>query len=515
MSTDRAATAGDGLAVRRLSAPTMIAYGFGQVGEALMGVGFSTFLLFYYQQVIGVSGTITATALALSLIIDSLCDPLVGSLSDKIRTRWGRRHPFMLAAIVPLCVGFYCLFNPPAALTQAGYFLWLTAFAIITRQAVTLFHVPQLALGAEMARDYTQRSTMYSFNVLFSYLSAGVGAALAYRAFFPTTPQFSPGLLNPAGYHNFSLSFAAVMLIAILVCAFGTWHEIPHLLVRAEGRAAPGAGTVRKRSSLPQLFMQMLREFQAAFRNKSFKSVFFGMMLATLMLAVEGVFNPYMGVHFWGLTTEQISLLPILSVIGLFGSLALIIPVTRWLDKKMTLIWCSVIAIINGNLLIMLRLFTPDWFPPNHSPLILPFIAVTAFVGGLMGPLIFATLNSMFADIVDEHELETGQRQEGIVFAARSFAVKVTSSVGLVVGGWLLDVIAFPKGAQAGTVHADVLWNLGLIVGPATSIFVMIGVFMYLGYGLDRVRHQEIVVALNSQRDAAAAAAAGSEVAAG
>ena len=181
MSTDRAATAGDGLAVRRLSAPTMIAYGFGQVGEALMGVGFSTFLLFYYQQVIGVSGTITATALALSLFIDSLCDPLVGSLSDKIRTRWGRRHPFMLAAIVPLCVGFYSLFNPPAALTQAGYFLWLTAFAIITRQAVTLFHVPQLALGAEMARDYTQRSTMYSFNVLFSYLSA---ALHGYRSFF-------------------------------------------------------------------------------------------------------------------------------------------------------------------------------------------------------------------------------------------------------------------------------------------------------------------------------------------
>ena len=147
-----------------------------------------------------------------------------------------------------------------------------------------------------------------------------------------------------------------------------------------------------------------------------------------------------------------------------------------------------------------MRLFAPDWFPHNHSPLILPFIAITAFIGGLMGPLIFATLNSMFADIVDEHELETGKRQEGIVFAARSFAVKVTSSVGLVVGGWLLDVIAFPKAAQAGTVHADVLWNLGMIVGPATSLFVLIGVFMYMGYGLDRVRHQEIVVRLNSQR---------------
>jgi len=488
--------------VRRLSYPTMVAYGFGQVGEALMGAGFGTFLLFYYQQIIGVSGTVTATALALSLIVDSLCDPLVGSLSDKIRTRWGRRHPFIVASALPLCVGFYCLFNPPSGLTQGEYFVWLTVFAIITRQALTLYHVPHLALGAEMARDYTQRSTMFSFNVLFSSLSGSIGTAIAYRAFFPTTEQFSPGLLNPEGYHNFALSFAIAMMVAIAVCAAGTWHEIPHLLVRAADPGKAGANVAARRRSLPKLFMQMVREFKAAFQNRSFKSLFFGMMLATLMLSVEGVFNAYMGVHFWGLTTEQISLLPIFAVVGLFGSLALIVPVTRWLDKKLTLIWCSMIAIINGNILIVMRLFFPETFPANGSALILPLIALVTFIGALMGPLIFATLNSMFADIVDEHELETGERQEGIVFAARSFAIKVTSATGLVVGGWFLDVIAFPKGARAGSVHPDVLWNLGLIAGPATAVFVMVGVLMYLGYGLDRQRHAQIARELADRRAA-------------
>jgi Na+/melibiose symporter-like transporter len=489
--------------MRRLSYPTMVAYGFGQVGEALMGAGFGTFLLFYYQQIIGVSGTITAAALALSLIVDSLCDPIVGSISDKIRTRWGRRHPFMLVAVLPLCVGFYCLFNPPAGLTQTEYFVWLTVFAIITRQALTLYHVPHLALGAEMARDYTQRSTLYSFNILFSSLGGAAGTAIAYRAFFPTTEKFDPGLLNPDGYHAFSLAFAVAIMIAILVCAIGTWREIPHLLVRAEGPGNPPVARA-PRASLPKLFLLMVREFKAVFHNRSFKSVFFGMMLATLMLSVEGVFNAYMGVHFWGLTTEQLSLLPFFGVVGLLGSLMLIVPVTHRLDKKMTLIWCAVIAIIDGNILIVLRLFAPDWFPANGSPLILPFIAGTTFIGSLMVPLIYATLNSMFADIVDEHELETGRRQEGIVFAARSFATKVTTSAGLIVGGWLLDVIAFPKGARAGTVAADVLWHLGFIVGPATSVFVLAGVFMYLGYGLDRNRHQQIVRELNERRAAAA-----------
>jgi Na+/melibiose symporter-like transporter len=485
--------------MRRLSYPTMVAYGFGQVGEALMGAGFGTFLLFYYQQIIGVSGTVTATALALSLMVDALCDPIVGSLSDKIRTRWGRRHPFIVAAALPLCVGFYCLFNPPAGLTQAGYFVWLTVFAIITRQSLTVFHVPHLALGAEMARDYTQRSTLYSFNILFSSLGGAVGTAIAYRAFFPTTQEFDPGLLNPAGYHTFSIAFAVGIFVAILVCALGTWHEIPHLLVRAE---APGTKSAARapRASLPRLFVQMVREFRVVFANPSFKSVFFGMMLAFLMLSIEGVFGAYMGVHFWGLTTEQLSLLPFFAVVGLLGSLLLIVPVTRWLDKKMTLVWCAVIAILNGNVLVMLRLFAPDWFPANGSSLILPLIALTTFVGSLMGPLIFATLNSMFADIVDEHELATGKRQEGIVFAARSFAVKVTTSVGLIVGGWLLDAIGFPKAARAGTVAADVLWDLGFIVGPATSVFVLAGVFMYLGYSLDRDRHAQVVRELAQRR---------------
>jgi glycoside/pentoside/hexuronide:cation symporter, GPH family len=311
-------------------------------------------------------------------------------------------------------------------------------------------------------------------------------------------------LLNPAGYHNFSLCFAAGMVIAILVCAFGTWREIPFLLVRATGATDTANGASRPaRASLAVLFRQMIGEFGAAFRNRSFKSLFFGMMLATLMLAVEAVFNPYMGVHFWGLTTEQLSLLPIVAVAALFLSMALVAPVTRWLDKKMTLVWCSIIAIIDGNILVVLRLFDFDWFPDNGSPLILPMIAVVTFIATLMGPLIFANLNSMFADIVDEHELETGLRQEGIVFAARGFAIKVTSSIGLVIGGWLLDLIAFPKGAQAGTVPADVLWNLGLIVGPATSVFVLIGVFMYLGYGLDRKRHETIVRELGIRRGAA------------
>ena len=105
---------------RRLAIRVMAAYGFGQFGEALVTIGFTTFLLYYYNQVLGVSGTITGIALAISLLVDAVVDPVAGSLSDRLHSRWGRRHPFILLSAIPLGGCFFLIFNPPAALVSSS-----------------------------------------------------------------------------------------------------------------------------------------------------------------------------------------------------------------------------------------------------------------------------------------------------------------------------------------------------------------------------------------------------------
>ena len=169
--------------------------------------------------------------------------------------------------------------------------LWLLTFTLLTRLAQTSNTVPYLALGAEMAHDYHQRSTLYSLGYL-----PRRSAARRHRdrvlPLFPTTPPYTPGLLNPRGYQGFSISFAAVIVAAIFVCAAGTWREIPHLA--SSGRAVAGFSIA-----------QLIRETAEAFGNRSFRALFFGMSLATVMLAIESVLNPYMGVHFWGLRTRN------------------------------------------------------------------------------------------------------------------------------------------------------------------------------------------------------------------
>jgi GPH family glycoside/pentoside/hexuronide:cation symporter len=478
------------LAPHKLGPGTMVSYGFGQVAESTKNTGFNIFLLFYYNQVLHVSATGTSIALAVALVFDAFTDPLAGSLSDKARTRWGRRHPFILLSALPLAATFYFLFNPPVGLSEIGNLFWLVTFAVLVRAAMTFYHVPHLALGAEMARDYNQRSSMYAFNTFFGFLGGALFVPISYRLFFPTTEEFNPGLLNHDAYSEWALFAGGVMIFSILVCVLGTAKEIPRL---REESTAPS----REKFSVPQ----MLIELMEAFRNKSFRAVFFGMMLGTFVLAVEGVFNPFMGFHFWGMTTEQLTFLPLGSVVGLCLSVACISIVTRLFDKKPTLIGSALLIILNINIPIVLALLEVSWFPERGSTMLLGVLIFSTGVTSFLGPILFATLNSMFADITDEHELEIGERREGVIFSARAFALKATSSMGLIFGGILLDYIEFPRGAVLGTVPEDIVWSLGFVAGPATSVFTFFGMALYMGYKIDRVRHKEITDQLAERRE--------------
>jgi len=466
----------------------MGAFGVGQVAEGIKGTAFNTFLLFFYQQIMGVSGTFTGLALAIALVFDAVTDPVAGSLSDKVRTRWGRRHPFLIVSALPLGLAFFGLFNPPSNLSEFGLFVWLVCFAVLVRGSLTFYHVPHLALGAEMAHDYNQRSTLFAFSTLGGAVGGAMIAFLSYRLFFPTTEEFDPGLLNGAGYTGFSLLAGAVAVISILICVAGTWREIPHL------KQPPPSPRFTP--------MKVVGELGDLFRNKSFRALFLGMLLATTSLAVEAVFGPYMGVHFWGLTTEQLSLLPLVLVIGLLLSVPLTPIATRLLDKKRAVVILAIATVVNMNAIIVLRLLDVSWFPDNDSPWILRLMMLRYLIAAAIAPIIFSSINSMFADIADEHELETGERREGIIYSARSFTQKATGAIGVIIGGAIIDLIAFPAGAKSGTVDADTIWWLGFAEGPATSVFTIIGVLFYMRYRIDRRRHEDIMSKLEIQRSA-------------
>ena len=137
-----------------------LVYSSGGINYALKDAAFAVFVLFYYKQVLGLSGTLTGLAIALSVVWDAISDPLVGAWSDRLRSRWGRRHPLMVAAVLPLALSFIALFWPPQQVlgSQLTMFYWLLGTVLLLRTALTFFMVPYFALGAEISTDITPQT---------------------------------------------------------------------------------------------------------------------------------------------------------------------------------------------------------------------------------------------------------------------------------------------------------------------------------------------------------------------
>lgn len=476
--------------VRKPGIGVRLAYACGGTAEGIKTAAFNTFVLYYYNQVLGVSGTLTGAALFLALIADAITDPLAGSISDRFRSVWGRRHPFMAASIIPMALALWALFNPPAMLGELGLFIWLTSTAIAVRLFLTLYYIPHLALGAELTSDYDTRTSIFALASLFGTMGGFGTGLVAYSVFFVSTPEYAHGLLNPDAYAAFSVAAAVAAGGFIAVCVVGTASEIPHL------RPVTGMAGV------PSL-RGLIDEVGSVFANESYRSIFFGLLLGTVVVGVEGVFQTYMGVHFWGLSSEQLRYL-ILGVMGGLPFAVVLAPLlTRALDKRGALIASAAFTIVAVNTPIVLRL--TGLLPPNGDPMVLQVVVIQAFVTGMFYPVILITINSMFADIADEQELLLGRRQEGVIYAARAFSLKAAGALGSFLGGIGLDLIGFPRGAEPGGVAEDVLFRLGIVYGPLTSVFTFCGLLLYLRYRLDRQRINEIQAALAERRRTGAA----------
>ena len=203
---------------RQVPFSSKFAFGVGQYAEGLKNTGFSLFILFYYNQVLGLSGTLAGMALFIALLFDAVTDPLAGSLSDNFRSKWGRRHPFMYASAIPLGIAFVGLFSPPESLGQIGLFIWLSVFAILTRAAMTLYHVPHLALGAEMTENFEERTKIVAFRQFFGTFGGASASVIGLGYFFADD---NGGRLAVENYTPYAITLGILMVITIWYSAAG------------------------------------------------------------------------------------------------------------------------------------------------------------------------------------------------------------------------------------------------------------------------------------------------------
>lgn len=430
---------------------------------------------------LGLSGTLTGLAIAISMVWDALSDPLVGAWSDKMRGRWGRRHPLMLASVVPLALGFVLLFSPPESMLQSqqSLFVWLLLTVILLRTALTFFMVPFLALGAELTEDYHERTRLANFRTNLGWF-IGVLAPAGALAFMFTTTGETDGRFIIDNYQRYGWYNALAVVLFSAICIGGTWHHIPDLIKRTRDSAG-----------------NILKDITSTFSNRNFVYL---VVLDTAIGGMGGILGALLMVtytYFWELNTAQISLL--------FGGPPLVavffVTVTsgylhQRLEKQQVLRLSCALGAINLVWLTPLKLL--GWLPQDMS-IIFPLVFLNYALFVTMTILRTVSSHAMLADIADEQELATGKRQEGVMFAAAFFAAKFISGFGYLVGGPFLDLIGLDAGVQPGEAPPSVMTGLGLIMGPGLAVMMLIPLWMSLKLNVSHAAQQAVRQALTER----------------
>ena len=453
-------------------------YGLGQAAEGIKNYAFEWFVFFYYNQVLGLSGTATGLALLLTLLCDAVMDPLAGSASDNLKHRWGRRHPFMYGSAVPLAITFALVFSAPQGASQTVLFVWLFVSSILVRASMALYHVPHLALGAELTSDYQERTAVVGFRVLFAVFGTAALVFGAWSVFFRPSPQFSSGQLDPGVYPAFGATFGILAMVAILVSSYGTHDRIPYL-------AAP------PHEPEPFGLRRVLRELVGALKNRSFRFFFIGILFFFIMRGIQATLGLHVFTYFWQLDRDGIRNVQL----AMLAAFALGVPistvVSRRFDKR-TLLVFSMMGFSVFNLIPPLAALLGSW-PEIGTRASFAGLAVCMVLAAFSGAAGFIAGGSMLADVADEHELITRRRQEGIFFGALSFAGKSAAAFGILGAGATTDLIGFPKQAKVGEVPQAALDALAIVYGPGIVILALIAQPFIWRYRLSRERHAEIL----------------------
>lgn len=459
-------------------------FGVGQAGEGIATTALGAILMFYFSQVLGLDPRLAGLALLIAIVTDGVSDLLVGAWSDSTRHRWGRRHPFMYASVVPFGLSFAVLFMAWPGMSEAALFAWLLCGSSIARNAMTFFVVPHYALGAEMSNDHHGRTVVVSFRAFFMYVGR-VAVFLVGVVLFAPSADFPTGQLDPGRYPVYGAVLGAAILVLTFLSAWGTHSTIPYL-------PKPGADD---RFSLANAFREMFR----AAKNRSFQIFLGGFFIWVVGNVVFGTLQLHLGTYFWGLSPQQVFLLPLLGALAQMAAVPLWVRATRRLGKKHTFIVSGIGFCVMESVLVLGKILG---VVTEETPGYLIYVFGGHIVTMMVGAATFVVPGAMLADIADEYELQNGVRREGVLFGTINFVVKISNGVGAQLTGFLVVAAGLPAKMDPALVSAGVSDQLAWITVAALLVFGLAATLLYSAFPLSQARHAEIQAALRARKEA-------------
>lgn len=408
-----------------LKNPAFLAWGIGSLGVTAMISSVTFIALFYLVEVVKLGPALAGTVLFISKLVDFVAYPAIGLLSDRTRSRWGRRRPFLLAGSIACGVTFVLAYNLPTAGSQWSTAVYAMVIYALYGLAIAVFFVPYMAQPADLTRLPADRNLLMAFRTVFLMLGTLTGSALTILL----VEQFGGG---HEGYRWMSVVVAVVIIISLLT----TWHGTR----RYGGATAPAASTgllrglVSLRRSRPFLVLVAAKFLQ-----------FFGMATgsATILFFVTVVMEKsgsWLAIYGIGIIVT--------SILAMRGWVLLI----EWLGKRPVYMLSA-----SGYALAM-----TTWLAAGPGESTLVFLLRSALVGISSGGF-FVAGQSMLLDAIHDDELRHGEAREGTLMAIYAFVEKVAGALGPLVVGLLLAAFGFNSSAPSASESARLPLEICLV----------------------------------------------------
>ncbi len=446
----------------------MVLYGTGECTTSLAMNSVFGFAMICYTDALGLSPINAGLALSIAIFWDAVTDPLMGHISDNTRSRFGRRHPFILIGGILLSLTFYLLWAVPdfVGANTTALFWYMVGVNLILRTALTVFVVPYTALGFEICTDYNGRSKLQGIRMAMNMIANLLGPALAWSIFF----QDKDGIKATSQISNFTqmgLVFSLFILAFVLIVTFSTKNHIK------DSRELKVKGNSIK---------AFCKDITEIIKDKYPRYVFFFIFFVQLGIGIQASLQIYLYEHFMDFGGTEKTIAHGGGMIGMCIGALISSFCVRLFEKKGAVFFGGILSVC-ANLTLAL-LFLTGWIPSdftfNFLGLTVP-LAVILFVlfhsmywfgNGILFPITV----SMMADASEINEINTGINKDGGYAAVYSFALKMSMSVGSFLAGYILTVIGYTAISEQ-KLSDEIVWRIcfvGLIVAPIISLCSLI-----------------------------------------
>lgn len=464
---------------RELSTTTKFIYGLGDYGTAAATTARNIFWFVFMTNVVGLGAGWAGSVVLIGRFWDAINDPLIGSISDRASSRYGRRRPFLLAGAVPFALAFVMMFYAPPFESRTALVIYFSVAFLLFDTLFTVVNVPYLALMPEMAERYDDRSSLAGWRIAFSVLASLITAALfKVLAENVLAPRFGGGIEG--------LRLGYLVTAAI----WGVTIALPFILLFFVVREPE-----RKPVEAP---FQPVRSFIQAFQNRPFR-------LAALIYLICFTAGDVILVVLVRYLVDYMRVPPgfdniVLAVV--LGASFLTMPIVVWLMRRFDKRVAYIISIGFLIIVLLLAAFLP---PGNYIPLL--YGAVFAGFGfGALSAIPWAIV----ADVIEADELETGQRREGLFSGYLVFLRKLGSAVAIFMVGQVLSLSGYVSSTAGSTFieqPESALLAMRFFVTGLPALALGVSMVLAWRFPIDRKAFEAIQQELALRRAAAAVAA--------